>query len=197
MILVIDNFDSFTYNLVQYLGRNGAQVKVFRNDQLDLNDVVQLRASGILLSPGPCTPEESGVCLDILKAARGSESPFLAIPIFGVCLGMEAMGFEAGGEIRRARTMMHGKSSLVKHDSKGVFEGLHSPLKSIRYHSLVIEESSLPSEYLITARSTDDQEIMGLRHQSKMIEGVQFHPESILSEGGMEMIGNFLKMIPQ
>ena len=192
MILVIDNFDSFTFNLVQYLGRLGAEIEVYRNNEISVGQVLDRSPAGVLLSPGPCTPEESGVCLDILKSARAEGGPFKNIPIFGVCLGMEAMGMEAGGEIRQARTMMHGKTSMVEHDGEGVFRGLPNPLRSIRYHSLVLDESSLPPEYVVTAKSLDDHEIMGLRHKTLKIEGVQFHPESILSDSGLEMMKNFL-----
>jgi anthranilate synthase/aminodeoxychorismate synthase-like glutamine amidotransferase len=193
MILVIDNFDSFTYNLVQYLGLCGAEVRVFRNDEISLEEIDALRPEGIMLSPGPCTPAESGVCLDILRDAVDNRRTDR--PIFGVCLGHQAIGLVTGATIRRARTMMHGKASLVQHDGKGYFEGMPDPCKCIRYHSLVIEESTLSPDLVVTARSTDDDEIMGVRHKSLPIEGVQFHPESVESENGMRIVQNFVDQV--
>lgn len=195
MILVIDNYDSFTFNLVQYLGQCGAEVDVVRNDQIDLDGVVAKGAAGILLSPGPCTPNESGVCLDVMRAVGGEENPFASVPIFGVCLGHQAIGLVNGGPIRNSKLIKHGKASLVEHDGQGVFEGMPNPFSAIRYHSLVVDEAGLSGEYLVTARSVDDGEIMGLRHREKMIEGVQFHPESIMTEEGMVIVRNFVEKV--
>lgn len=194
MILVIDNYDSFTYNLVQYLGVCGAEVQVARNDEIDLSEIEKLRPEGILLSPGPCAPDRSGVCLDVLKAATSPSPPeaLVGVPVFGVCLGMQAMGLSGGGEVGRAKTIMHGKASQIEHDGKGLFEGIPSPFQAIRYHSLVVLSDAVPPGYEVTARSADDGEIMGMRHRSLPIEGVQFHPESIDSEHGMTMVRNFV-----
>ncbi len=193
MILVIDNFDSFTYNLVQYLGLCGAQVEVYRNDEITLDEVNARNPEGILLSPGPCTPAESGVCLDILRDAF--ENKRTDRPVFGVCLGHQAIGLVTGATIRRARTMMHGKASQVEHDGLGYFAGMPNPCKCIRYHSLVIEETTLSPELVISARSLDDKEIMGVRHRTLPIEGVQFHPESVESESGMKIVQNFVDQV--
>ncbi len=192
MILVIDNFDSFTYNLVQYLGQCGAEVKVVRNDEITLAQVNEMNPDGIMLSPGPCTPAESGVCLEILEDAFTQKR---SRPIFAVCLGHQAIGLTTGSMIRRAKTMMHGKSSLVEHDGKGLFEGVPSPCSCIRYHSLVIEQSTLAADLEVTATSTDDGEIMGVRHKTLPIEGVQFHPESVLSDHGMKIVQNFVNQV--
>ncbi len=185
MVLVIDNYDSFTYNLVQYLGELGAEVQVVRNDALTVEEVLRLAPERIVLSPGPCTPNEAGICVPLIQAAAGK------IPILGVCLGHQAIGAAFGGEIVRALRPMHGKTSLVHHTGVGVFRGLPNPLRVIRYHSLVIRRDSLPAELEITAE-TDEGEIMGVRHRHYPIEGVQFHPESIMSEAGMELLWNFL-----
>jgi anthranilate synthase/aminodeoxychorismate synthase-like glutamine amidotransferase len=191
MILVIDNYDSFTYNLVQYLGILGADLDVRRNDEVTLEEVVALRPERILLSPGPCTPNESGVCLDVLREALNG-SRLAEVPILGVCLGMQAMGLVAGAEIRRARTIRHGKTSPVEHDGEGVFANVPSPVPAIRYHSLVIEATTLNDDWRATAFTTDDQELMGIRHRHLPLEGVQFHPESVLTESGLRMMENFL-----
>jgi anthranilate synthase/aminodeoxychorismate synthase-like glutamine amidotransferase len=190
MILVVDNYDSFTYNLVQYLGQAGEDVVVRRNDEIGLDEIRALNPDGLMLSPGPCTPKESGICLDILRAALSDE---LTMPIFGVCLGHQAIGEISGGIVRQARNIMHGKASLVEHDGKGLFEGMPNPFSAIRYHSLVVDSSTVPPGFLVTARSLDDNEIMGLRHESKPIEGVQFHPESILTQDGFRIVENFAK----
>jgi len=190
MILVVDNYDSFTYNLVQYLGLAGEDVVVRRNDEIGLDEIRALKPDGLMLSPGPCTPKESGICLDILRAALADE---LTMPIFGVCLGHQAIGEISGGIVRQARNIMHGKASLVEHDGKGLFEGMPNPFSAIRYHSLVVDSSTVPPGFLVTARSLDDNEIMGLRHESKPIEGVQFHPESILTQEGFRIVENFAK----
>lgn len=196
MILVIDNYDSFTYNLVQYLGQCGAEVVVYRNDQITLDEIVALRPAGILLSPGPCTPNESGICVDILRQALSS-TPGFDVPVFGVCLGHQAIGFVTGATVNRAHKTMHGKASMVSHDGQGLFEGMPNPFSAIRYHSLVVDRSTVPPGFMVTARSTDDDEIMGLRHESLPIEGVQFHPESVLTEQGFRMVENFAKRVAQ
>ncbi len=187
MILVIDNYDSFTYNLVQYLGQCGAAVKVWRNDKITLDEIRALKPEGILLSPGPCTPAESGICLDIARAALRGGMP----PLFGVCLGHQAIGHVSGATVRLARTIRHGKMSLVNHDSTGFLAGLPNPLQAIRYHSLVVDD--LSKDFVITARSADDDEIMALRHRTLPIEGVQFHPESVLTQNGLHIIRNFVE----
>ena len=194
MILVIDNYDSFTYNLVQYLGQCGAEVVVRRNDQITVEEILELEPEGIMLSPGPCTPNESGVCLGILAGALGGEdhAPLKGIPIFGVCLGLQAMGQSAGGTVARAKKIMHGKASWVRHDGKGLFQGMPNPFMAIRYHSLAVTRESVPEEFEITAFAEDDGEIMGLRHRSLPIEGVQFHPESVLTQDGIRIVRNFL-----
>jgi anthranilate synthase/aminodeoxychorismate synthase-like glutamine amidotransferase len=196
MILVIDNYDSFTYNLVQYLGQCGAEVVVYRNDQITLEEIVALKPAGILLSPGPCTPNESGICVDILKHAL-SKTPGFDVPIFGVCLGHQAIGFVTGATVNRAAKTMHGKASMVSHDGKGLFEGMPNPFSAIRYHSLVVDRGTIPEGFEVTARSDDDNEIMGLRHTSLPIEGVQFHPESVLTEQGFKMVENFARKVSQ
>ena len=198
MVFVLDNYDSFTYNLVQYLGELGAEVEVYRNDELTVEEVEALKPERILLSPGPCTPGEAGILVPLIRHMAGSPR---RIPILGVCLGHQAIGEAFGGEVVRAHNLMHGKTSLVEHDGKGIFAGLNTPLTCTRYHSLIVAEESLPAELLVTARTaetngadTGGSVIMGLRHRSLPIEGVQFHPESVLTEGGHQMIRNFLKM---
>lgn len=193
MILVIDNYDSFTYNLVQYLGQCGAEVVVKRNDEIDLSRIQDLKPHGIMLSPGPCTPKESGICLDVLGAALKQE-PGFQVPVFGVCLGHQAIGEVTGSPVVVAEKIMHGKASPVEHDGKGVFEGMPNPFSAIRYHSLVIARKTPPAGFIVTARSTDDDEIMGVRHETLPIEGVQFHPESVLTEQGFTIVENFYKM---
>ena len=195
MVFVLDNYDSFTYNLVQYLGELGAEVEVYRNDELTVEEVEALKPERILLSPGPCTPGEAGILVPLIRHMAGKA------PILGVCLGHQAIGEAFGGEVVRAHHLMHGKTSLVEHDGKGIFAGLNTPLTCTRYHSLIVAEESLPAELLVTARTaetngadTGGSVIMGLRHRSLPIEGVQFHPESVLTEGGHQMIRNFLKM---
>ena len=190
MVFVLDNYDSFTYNLVQYLGELGAKVEVRRNDELSVEEVEALKPERILLSPGPCTPHEAGILVPLIKHMAGKA------PIFGVCLGHQAIGEAFGGEVVRAKKLMHGKTSLVEHDGKGIFNALPTPLTCTRYHSLIVAEESLPAELEVTARSQDENGsvIMGLRHRSLPVEGVQFHPESVLTEGGRQMIRNFLGM---
>jgi anthranilate synthase/aminodeoxychorismate synthase-like glutamine amidotransferase len=191
MVFVLDNYDSFTYNLVQYLGELGAEVEVRRNDELTVEQVEALKPERILLSPGPCTPGEAGILVPLIRHMAGK------VPILGVCLGHQAIGEAFGGQVVRAQHLMHGKTSLVEHDGKGIFAGLSTPLTCTRYHSLIVEEDSLPAELMITARTpakNGGSVIMGLRHRSLPIEGVQFHPESVLTEGGHQMIRNFLGM---
>ncbi|MWV47550.1 aminodeoxychorismate/anthranilate synthase component II [Paenibacillus sp. HJL G12] len=186
MILVIDNYDSFTYNLVQYLGELGEEVKVFRNDEIDIQGIEELAPDHILISPGPCTPNEAGISLATIEHFKGK------IPIFGVCLGHQAIGQAFGGEVVRAERLMHGKTSPILHHGTSVFEGLPSPFTATRYHSLLVERSSLPDCLEITAE-TEEGEIMGLRHKEYPVEGVQFHPESIITDHGHQMLRNFLK----
>jgi anthranilate synthase component 2 len=192
MVFVLDNYDSFTYNLVQYLGELGAQIDVRRNDELTVDEVEALKPDRILLSPGPCTPQDAGILVPLIQRMAGKA------PILGVCLGHQAIGAAFGGNVVRARQLMHGKTSPVEHDGKGVFAGLPSPLTCTRYHSLIVAEDGLPDELEITARSGgesgEESIIMGLRHRSLPVEGVQFHPESVLTEGGRQMIRNFLEM---
>ncbi len=186
MILVIDNYDSFTYNLVQYLGELGQKVRVVRNDEIAVPDVARLKPTHLLISPGPCTPKEAGISVDVIKAYAGK------LPILGVCLGHQSLGYAFGGNIIRAKKLMHGKTSQIKHDGKGVFKGLKNPFTATRYHSLVIEKKSCPADLIVTATS-EDGEIMGVRHRTlPALEGVQFHPESILTEGGKDLLKNFL-----
>ena len=188
-ILMIDNYDSFTYNLVQYLGELGAEVVVRRNDEITLEEIEALRPDGIVVSPGPCTPNEAGISVATIEKFRG------AIPILGVCLGHQAIGAALGGAIVRAERIMHGKTSPIHHDGRGVFRGLSNPFDATRYHSLVIERSSLPGELEVSAWTTEG-EIMGVRHRSLPMEGVQFHPESILTLEGKQLLRNFLDSLP-
>jgi len=196
MVFVLDNYDSFTYNLVQYLGELGARVEVCRNDEVTVEEVEALKPERILLSPGPCTPTDAGILVPLIRHMAGKT------PILGVCLGHQAIGEAFGGEVVRAHTLMHGKTSTVDHDGKGVFTGLPTPLTCTRYHSLIVAEESLPKDLEVTARTpephgegkTGRSVIMGLRHRTLPVEGVQFHPESVLTEGGHQMIRNFLEM---
>ena len=185
MLLVIDNYDSFTYNLVQYFGELGAEMKVVRNDKITLDEIAELAPSHICISPGPCTPTEAGISCDVIREFGGK------IPIFGVCLGHQSIGQVFGGDVVRAATLMHGKTSPVKHNGEGIFQGLPSPFTATRYHSLIVKRETLPDCLEITAE-TEDGVIMGLRHKTLEIHGVQFHPESILTEHGKEMLKNFL-----
>jgi anthranilate synthase component 2 len=190
MILMIDNYDSFTYNLVQYLGELGAEVEVVRNDAITTAEAAARKPSHIVLSPGPCTPNEAGICLDLIQQLRGT------VPILGVCLGHQAIGQAFGGSVRRAREVMHGKTSRIHHRGGGVFAGLPSPFLATRYHSLIVERASVPAEFEVTAWTEYDDgtvdEVMGIRHRELPIEGVQFHPESILTEHGHALLKNFL-----
>ncbi|MFC4303133.1 aminodeoxychorismate/anthranilate synthase component II [Cohnella boryungensis] len=187
MILVIDNYDSFTYNLVQYLGELGEEIVVHRNDEIDLEGISKLSPDHILISPGPCTPNEAGISLALLERFKGE------IPIFGVCLGHQAIGQAFGGEVIRADQLMHGKTSEIKHDGKTVFEGLPSPFTATRYHSLIVKRDTLPDCLEISAE-TEDGLIMGLRHKEYAVEGVQFHPESIMTDNGLRILRNFLSL---
>lgn len=195
MILVVDNYDSFTYNLVQYLGRCKAEVEVRRNDEITLDEIATLGPDGIMLSPGPCTPKESGVCLDILRHALSADPGPFGVPLFGVCLGHQAIGHVSGAVVRQAANIMHGKASKVTHDGKGLFEGMPNPFSAIRYHSLIVTKDSLPPDFIVTATAEDDGEVMGLRHKTLPIEGVQFHPESVLTEQGIRIVENFVKRV--
>ena len=185
MILMIDNYDSFTYNLFQYLGELGQDVRVFRNDQISVNDIAALKPDHIVISPGPCTPNEAGISVATVERFGGR------IPILGVCLGHQSIGQAYGGKVVRAKQLMHGKTSMIQHRGEGVFSGLPSPFEATRYHSLVIERESLPACLEVTAW-TDDGEIMGVRHREHAVEGVQFHPESLLTEHGHKLLANFL-----
>lgn len=190
MLLIIDNYDSFTYNLYQYFCELGADVQVKRNDALSLSDIEQLSPSHLVISPGPCTPSEAGISLDAVSHFAGE------IPILGVCLGHQAIGQAFGAQVVKARKVMHGKTTAIHHNQQGVFKGLNRPLTVTRYHSLVIAPETLPASFEVTAWSLHDgnvDEIMGIRHKTLPIEGVQFHPESILSEQGHELLNNFLK----
>ncbi|MGH9354793.1 MAG: anthranilate synthase component II [Terriglobia bacterium] len=187
MLFIIDNYDSFTYNLVQYLGELGAEIVVRRNDQTTIEEIEGLDPERIVISPGPKTPTEAGICLELIKRFRGRK------PILGVCLGHQAIGQAFGGRVVRAPQVMHGKTSMIAHDGKTIFEGLPNPFPATRYHSLIVERESLPERLEITATSSDGI-IMGLRHKEAKIEGVQFHPESILTEAGKQLLGNFLRL---
>jgi len=191
MLLMIDNYDSFTYNLVQYLGELGADVRVFRNDQITVQQIEELAPEKIVISPGPCTPNEAGVSLEAIRYFAGR------VPVLGVCLGHQSIGQAFGGRIVHARQIMHGKTSLIHHGDCGVFHGLPNPFEATRYHSLVIEQGSLPDCLEVTAWTAtsagDVDEIMGVRHRSLPVEGVQFHPESILTECGHNLLRNFLQ----
>ena len=186
MLLMIDNYDSFTYNLVQYLGELGQEVQVYRNDEIDLKKVAALNPQYIVISPGPCTPNEAGISLALINEFAGK------IPLLGVCLGHQSIGQAFGGKIIKAKTLMHGKTSLIHHKNIGVFKDLTNPYTATRYHSLVIERETIPDCLEITAW-TDDGEIMGVKHKTLAVEGVQFHPESVLTEHGHDLLNNFLK----
>ena len=186
MLLMIDNYDSFTYNLVQYLGELGEDVAVHRNDEITIEGIAQLQPARIVVSPGPCTPNEAGVSVPLIKAFAGK------IPILGVCLGHQSIGQAFGGKVVHAPQLMHGKTSLIQHEGAGVFRGLPQPFSATRYHSLVVERASLPDCLAVTAW-TDDGTIMGVRHKTLAVEGVQFHPKSILTEHGHRMLKNFLE----
>ena len=187
MILVVDNYDSFTYNLVHYLAELGAETKVVRNDDLTAAEAWALKPEAVLLSPGPCAPDQAGICLALIDSAP------LDMPILGVCLGHQAIGQAMGGEVIRAKTVMHGKTSPITHEGKGLFKGLPSPFTATRYHSLAVRRETLPDSLEVTAW-TEDGEIMGFQHRTRPIQGVQFHPESIATEHGHDMLANFLDL---
>ena len=191
MLLMIDNYDSFTYNLVQYFGELGQKVNVYRNDEITLDEIEKIKPNYIVISPGPCTPNEAGISLELIDRLSGN------IPILGVCLGFQAIVQAFGGKIIGAKRIMHGKVSAILHTGKGVFDGLESPLNATRYHSLVAEQETLPDCFEVTAWTNDEsgniEEIMGVRHRTLAVEGVQFHPESILTEHGHQMLNTFLQ----
>ena len=185
-VAMIDNYDSFTYNLVQYLGQLGADVSVYRNDAVSVEKIEQLKPSHVVISPGPCTPNEAGITLELIRRLAGR------VPLLGVCLGHQAIGQAFGGKVVRAQQVMHGKVSRIRHDGRGVFAGVPDDFIATRYHSLAVERASLPAALTVTAQS-EDGEIMGLRHREQAVEGVQFHPEALLTEHGHRMLENFLK----
>jgi anthranilate synthase/aminodeoxychorismate synthase-like glutamine amidotransferase len=187
MIVMIDNYDSFTYNLVQYLGEMGQDLRVFRNDRITLEEIADLKPDHIVISPGPCTPNEAGISVDVVKRFAGE------VPILGVCLGHQSIGQAFGARIVRAQRLMHGKTSLIQHDGRTIYTGLPNPFEATRYHSLIVERDSLPDCLEISAE-TDIGEIMGIRHKEYPVEGVQFHPESILTTVGKDLLRNFLAM---
>jgi anthranilate synthase/aminodeoxychorismate synthase-like glutamine amidotransferase len=186
MILVIDNYDSFTYNLVQYLGEMGHELCVVRNDQMTLGDIRALNPAQIVISPGPGTPDDGGVSLDVIRELGATT------PILGVCLGHQSIGQAYGGVVKRARQLMHGKTSQIRHDGEGLFAGVPNPFTATRYHSLIVEPETLPDSLIPIAYTTDDGEIMAMRHREHPVFGVQFHPESILTESGMQILRNFI-----
>ncbi|HUI55940.1 MAG TPA: aminodeoxychorismate/anthranilate synthase component II [Bryobacteraceae bacterium] len=191
MVFVLDNYDSFTYNLVQYLGELGEEVVVRRNDQVTIGEIEAMRPARIVLSPGPCTPQEAGISIELIRHFAGK------LPILGVCLGHQAIGAAFGGNVIRAGNLMHGKTSQVEHDGRTIFRDVPSPITCTRYHSLIVEEKTLPPVLEITARTTErdgSTVIMGLRHRQAPVEGVQFHPESVLTQSGKKLVGNFLQL---
>lgn len=185
MIVIIDNYDSFTYNIVQTLGGLGAKMEIFRNDKIDVAGIAALKPDRLLISPGPCAPAQAGISIEAIRYFAGK------IPVLGVCLGHQSIGEAFGGKVVRAGRLMHGKTSPIFHDGRGVFTGLPSPFEAMRYHSLVVEKESLPDCLEITAR-TDQEELMGLRHKTMQVEGVQFHPESIMTPDGVQLLKNFI-----
>jgi anthranilate synthase/aminodeoxychorismate synthase-like glutamine amidotransferase len=190
VIFVLDNYDSFTYNLVQYLGEMGAKIEVRRNDEVAIEQIEEMRPERILISPGPCTPQEAGISVELIRYFAGK------VPLLGVCLGHQAIGAAFGGQVVRAKNLMHGKTSEVEHDGKTIFHGLASPMTATRYHSLIVSENNLPSDLEVSAWTSDKdgtRVIMGLRHKNFPVEGVQFHPESVLTDEGKKLLKNFLK----
>src|ERR1700677_2164544 len=187
MILLLDNYDSFTYNLAQYLGQMGQQLAIHRNDQITLDEIERMKPERIVISPGPCTPQEAGISIPLIQRFAGT------IPILGVCLGHQAIGAAFGGEVIRAPKLMHGKTSEITHDGRTIFKGLPKPMTCTRYHSLIVREDSVPDSLEVSARVDGENTIMGLRHRTLPIEGVQFHPESVLTDHGKKLIANFLK----
>jgi len=193
VVFVLDNYDSFTYNLVQYLGELGAEVEVRRNDQVSIADVEAMQPERIVISPGPCTPQDAGISIDLIRHFAGK------VPLLGVCLGHQAIGAAFGGRVVRAPHLMHGKTSAVTHDNKTIFQGLPTPMTATRYHSLIVEEKNLPRELEVSAWTTEKdgtRTIMGLRHRKFAVEGVQFHPESVLTDAGKKLVANFLNQGP-
>ena len=191
MVFVLDNYDSFTYNLVQYLGELGARVEVRRNDELSVDEIASLNPERIVVSPGPCTPQDAGISIELIRHFAGK------VPVLGVCLGHQAIGEAFGGQVVRAKALMHGKTSSVKHDGRTIFRGIDSPLTATRYHSLIVREGDLPRDLEVSAWTSDQdgtRVIMGLRHREFPVEGVQFHPESVLTTAGKQMIQNFLSL---
>jgi anthranilate synthase/aminodeoxychorismate synthase-like glutamine amidotransferase len=191
MVFVLDNYDSFTYNLVQYLGEMGQDVIVRRNDQVTIRDIEEMHPDRILISPGPCTPEDAGISIELVKHFAGK------LPLLGVCLGHQAMGAAFGGDVVRAKNLMHGKTSMVEHDGKTIFHDVPSPMQATRYHSLIVKRDTLPRELEVSAETTDasgNRVIMGLRHRRYPVEGVQFHPESVLTAHGKQLVRNFLSL---
>jgi anthranilate synthase/aminodeoxychorismate synthase-like glutamine amidotransferase len=191
LVFVLDNYDSFTYNLVQYLGELGAEVEVRRNDQITVAAIENMKPERIVISPGPCTPHDAGISIDLIRHFAGK------VPVLGVCLGHQAIGAAFGGKVVRAPHLMHGKTSAVTHDNKSIFHGLPTPMTATRYHSLIVEEKDLPEELEVSAWTTEkdgSRTIMGLRHKKFPVEGVQFHPESVLTDSGKKLIGNFLTL---
>jgi len=189
LVFILDNYDSFTYNLVQYCGELGATVEVRRNDQVSVEDVEDMQPERILVSPGPCTPQDAGISIDLIRHFAGK------VPILGVCLGHQAIGQAFGGRVVRAPYLMHGKTSAITHDNKSIFHGLPTPMTATRYHSLIVEEKDLPADLEVSAWTTEKdgtRTIMGLRHKKFAVEGVQFHPESVLTDEGKKLVGNFL-----
>ena len=195
MVFVLDNYDSFTYNLVQYLGELGARVEVRRNDEVSVGEIEAMRPERIVISPGPCTPQEAGISIELIRHFAG-RVPY-KVPLLGVCLGHQAIGAAFGGEVVRAKTLMHGKTSSVEHDGRTIFRGLESPMTATRYHSLIVAEEGLPSNLEVSAWTRDrdgTRVIMGLRHRKFPVEGVQFHPESVLTSAGKQLVANFLQL---
>ena len=189
MILLIDNYDSFVYNLYQYFQIIGEDIEVFRNDKISIKEISQKKPKALVISPGPCTPKEAGVCVELVKTL------YRDIPIFGICLGHQVIGQAFGSEIIRAGKVMHGKTSLVTHDEKTIFKDIENPFEAMRYHSLVINKKNISSDLIVSATSDDDKEIMAVRHKEYLVEGIQFHPESILTQVGMNILRNFLKLV--
>ena len=191
MVFVLDNYDSFTYNLVQYIGELGLEVTVHRNDQITVDEIDQLHPDRIVISPGPCTPQDAGISIDLIRHFAGR------VPLLGVCLGHQAIGEAFGGKVIRAANLMHGKTSSIEHDGKSIFRGIPSPMTATRYHSLIVQEKGLPTELEISATCTDrdgQRVIMGLRHRKFPVEGVQFHPESVLTDHGRQIVRNFMDL---
>ncbi len=188
MILMIDNYDSFTYNLVQYLGELGAEVQVFRNDRISVEEMEKMKPERIIISPGPCTPKEAGISVEAVERFAGK------VPILGVCLGHQSIAAAFGGEIVKAKRLMHGKTSMINHDGRGIFRGIENPFEATRYHSLAVARESLPPCLEVSAWTEDDGEIMGIRHRQYLVVGIQFHPESILTAAGKRLLKNFLDL---